>query len=1062
MALREKPYDFEMELYRVYPTRIPKREEFHSVLYAVLNEDHAGLPAGTPVIIKRPTTRTGGPPRLLREAQSLRLLGGRHAPALIDNHTEDVDNWDGWFSQTFVPHPTLGEIGPLVGEPLDEFVRRSWRALRAIHALQISHRDIAPANILFDPVSGTVTYIDFGNGFVEGGISLTSERGLGNHGGFGAPEHREGRGPDNSHLSQATDLWGWAATVVFACSGRAPYSIHRHTWEAQMAREDLPDLNGLSDAYRALLEPLFDYDMEERLEAIAHVEAHLPRPELELMSEQFDRATLLGVELGAEVQRARDSIRQLSEAKAQLESKVANFSASAAGIEAMAGRLAELQTQLEDQRLLIEKETAAAAAAAVKTKAAKEETKTVQRALAAAATALDDSQDLVDELTQIAREHTVTRDSLAADLTLTRLEAKTAAARYDDAQRRISALEAEKNDLARRVVPGPRPLAVVGTTLGVLALLAGLVTVVVLSARDEYAGLRRVITTTRVVGVEPDDPAAATLTDLATAGRRGVHVRTLDFLDVPPRALAELELSAGASDLDITPASGAVYLLAEVAPIEGSGSDTSGSYGTVVTPVPVVMPQGAWRASGFGVVDAGASVVNLAPDGDYVLLPMDPPDTGTLAWGQNSVAASTRFGGADAPFDTAFFQLPDGLVPLGVTTLEDGTLTGFGPMTGELQSSDRPWTSWSFPDEAEVVETAGVANGTCLSPHLGLTTITIPGRLMTAECDVALWRVTGNREDDRCPAPTTGWVSDSDVVTAEGVHRCVEANPEVALSALSIGSFFGITVRRGPFVDATTGIDGLTIAGLEVEVTNRLDIPWEAGVDDFRLLFTASPSGYQRGDAESSTLVDVYTLGDFDGTEILPGSMRTVYGIRPDEVGHEYVEGNFTSNWYAATLSPGQLFGGDDADGDTMVFSLPAGSPPVVGLAMVNGNNVIAFTEIEPMLESYGPQFFGFPDAVVPMWVDDVADGECYVEPPVRSDGATNYEGWIGVASCDAGISGLYRLHSRVSFADDAELPDDLLAAAEAMCPDGTYPEFIPSTSGWDDGYRKVTCSTEL
>ncbi|MBW8484478.1 protein kinase domain-containing protein [Actinomadura parmotrematis] len=182
---------------------------------------------------------------------------------------------------------TVAESGPLRGAALDVLLRGSAAALAAIHAAGIVHRDVKPDNIVLD--DGRPMIIDFGIAHTLGATRITRLGGA--RAGsvrYMAPELWRGEQP-----TPAVDVFAWAASMVWAASGRNAFEAGSD--EAIMYRifSGLPDLDGVPDGLRGLLAKALASDPRDRppaaelpgrlrqLEGAATVpEPRVPRPPL--------------------------------------------------------------------------------------------------------------------------------------------------------------------------------------------------------------------------------------------------------------------------------------------------------------------------------------------------------------------------------------------------------------------------------------------------------------------------------------------------------------------------------------------------------------------------------------------------------------------------------------------------------------------------------------------------------------------------------------------------------------------------------------------------------------
>ena len=205
--------------------------------------------------------------RLEREVDILSRVDDPRVAAVID---ADIFGDRPYIVTRYVPGPSLdevvGEHGPLSGEELLRLGRGLAGALDAIHGVGVIHRDLKPGNVLIE--DGEPVVIDFGIAHIADDIRLTSVGLVMGTPGYLSPEVVEGAG-----VTEATDWWGWAATLAFAASGRPPFGRGPMDVVLDRVRRGRTDLTGVDPRLAPLLEAALSPDPQRRPPAVEVVAA---------------------------------------------------------------------------------------------------------------------------------------------------------------------------------------------------------------------------------------------------------------------------------------------------------------------------------------------------------------------------------------------------------------------------------------------------------------------------------------------------------------------------------------------------------------------------------------------------------------------------------------------------------------------------------------------------------------------------------------------------------------------------------------------------------------------
>lgn len=193
--------------------------------------------------------------RFTREVEAARAVSGFYTAAVVD---ADPRAAVPWLATAYVPAPSLEEIvnecGPMPAQAVRWLAAGIAEALQSIHGAGLVHRDLKPSNVLV--VEDGPRVIDFG---IASGVSntrLTMTNVAVGTPAYMSPEQAK----DSRGVKGASDVFSLGSTLVFAATGHAPYHGANPVETVFMLLREGPDLEGLPEELRPLIESCMQMD----------------------------------------------------------------------------------------------------------------------------------------------------------------------------------------------------------------------------------------------------------------------------------------------------------------------------------------------------------------------------------------------------------------------------------------------------------------------------------------------------------------------------------------------------------------------------------------------------------------------------------------------------------------------------------------------------------------------------------------------------------------------------------------------------------------------------------
>ncbi|MCF3964657.1 serine/threonine-protein kinase, partial [Streptomyces fuscigenes] len=197
--------------------------------------------------------------RFTREVEAARAVSGFYTAAVVD---ADPRAAVPWLATAYVPAPSLeeivGECGPMPVQAVRWLAAGIAEALQSIHAAHLVHRDLKPSNVLV--VEDGPRVIDFG---IASGVSntrLTMTNVAVGTPAYMSPEQAR----DSRSVTGASDVFSLGSTLVYAATGHAPFHGANPVETVFMLLREGPDLTGLPDELRPLIEACMAMAAEQR------------------------------------------------------------------------------------------------------------------------------------------------------------------------------------------------------------------------------------------------------------------------------------------------------------------------------------------------------------------------------------------------------------------------------------------------------------------------------------------------------------------------------------------------------------------------------------------------------------------------------------------------------------------------------------------------------------------------------------------------------------------------------------------------------------------------------
>ncbi|WP_214103473.1 serine/threonine-protein kinase [Acrocarpospora catenulata] len=195
--------------------------------------------------------------RFLREAEAARRVAPFSTARVLDvNVTGDLT----YVVSEYVDGQSLEQLvkekGPRPEDGLIRLALATSGALAAIHKAGIVHRDFKPSNVLIGSDGPRV--IDFGIAKALDQTSATASQIMGTPA-YMSPEQLSGEA-----VGPRTDVFSWAATMIFAATGRAAFGEDTIPAILNRVINHQPDLSALPASMRELARSCLDKRAENR------------------------------------------------------------------------------------------------------------------------------------------------------------------------------------------------------------------------------------------------------------------------------------------------------------------------------------------------------------------------------------------------------------------------------------------------------------------------------------------------------------------------------------------------------------------------------------------------------------------------------------------------------------------------------------------------------------------------------------------------------------------------------------------------------------------------------